>query len=91
MIENGTQVQPGDVVVRLENKEIEEYLHERTKFAHLSRDAAIGFRADATRAGIAINEYLEGRFRTQLMTLEKDLAIGQEPVSYTHLTLPTKA
>lgn len=78
VIENGTQVQPGDVVVRLENKEIEDYLHERTKFAHLSRDAAIGFRADATRAGIAINEYLEGRFRTQLMTLEKDLAIGQE-------------
>ena len=64
-------------MVRLENKKIEDYLHERTKFAHLSRDAAVGFRAQATRAGLAISEYLEGRYRTELMTLEKDLAITE--------------
>lgn len=78
VIENGTQVQPGDELVRLENKQIEDHLHERTKFAHLSRDAAIGFRAQATRAGLAISEYLEGRYRTELMTLEKDLAIAEQ-------------
>lgn len=78
VIESGTQVQAGDELVRLENKQIEEYLHERTKYAYLSKDAAIGFRAEATRAGLAISEYQEGRFRTQLMGLEKDLAIAEE-------------
>ena len=77
VIDSGTRVQAGDELVRLENKQIEDYLHERTKYAHLSRDAAIGFRAQATRSGLAISEYLEGRYRTQLMTLEKDLAISE--------------
>ena len=81
VIDNGSEVEPGDELVRLENKQIEEFLHERTKFAFLSRDAAIGFRADATRSGLAISEYLEGRFRTELMTLEKDLAIAEERLS----------
>ena len=78
VIESGTEVEAGDELVRLENKQIEDHLHERRKFAHLSRDSAVGFRADATRAGLAISEYLEGRFRTQLMSLEKDLAIAEE-------------
>lgn len=78
VIESGTVVQEGDELVRLENKQIEDFLHERTKYAFLSRDAAIGFRAQATRAGLAISEYLEGRFPTQLMTLEKDLAVAEE-------------
>ena len=80
VIENGTHVKPGDVLVRLENKQIEDYLHERTKYAYLSKDAAIGFRAEATRAGLAIKEYLEGRYLTELMTLEKDLAIAEANV-----------
>ena len=29
------------------------------------------------RAELAIPEYLEGRYRSQLMTLEKDLAIAE--------------
>lgn len=78
VIENGAEVEVGDELIRLENKLIEDYLYERTKFAHLSLDAAIGFRAEATRAGIAIQEYLEGQYLTSLMTLEKDLAIANE-------------
>ncbi len=78
VIESGTEVKAGDELVSLENKQIQDFLHERTKYAHLSRDAAVGFRAHATRAGLAISEYLEGRYRTQLMTLEKDLAIAEE-------------
>lgn len=75
VIESGTVVKAGDELVRLENKQIEDYLHERTKYVYLSRDAAVGFRAHANRAELAISEYLEGRYRTELMTLEKDLAI----------------
>ena len=47
VIENGAEVEVGDELIRLENKLIEDYLYERTKFAHLSLDAAIGFRAEA--------------------------------------------
>lgn len=78
VVESGTEVKAGDELIRLENKQIEEYLYERTKFAALSKDASIGFRAHATRAGLAISEYVEGRYRTELMTLEKDLAIAEE-------------
>jgi len=78
VIDSGTQVQPGDELVRLENKQIEEYLHERTKFAFLSRDAAITAQADVRRAELAISEYLEGRYRTELMRLQQNLAVAEE-------------
>ncbi|MEO2016411.1 MAG: HlyD family efflux transporter periplasmic adaptor subunit [Fuerstiella sp.] len=77
VIESGTEVKAGDELIRLGNKQIEEYLHERTKFAHLSRDSAITSRAQATRAGIALSVYKEGTFLTQLMTLKKDEAIAE--------------
>ena len=77
VIESGTNVEAGDELIRLENKQIEEYLHERTKFAHLSRDAAITFRAQEKSAGGAISVYQEGTYRTELMTLEKELAIAE--------------
>ena len=68
----------GDELVQLENKQVEDYLYERTKYANLSRDAAIGFRAEAKRDEIAIQQYLEGEYRTQLMTMEKELSIAEE-------------
>ncbi len=77
VIESGTHVEAGDELVRLENKQIEEYLHERTKFAHLSRDSAITFRAQAKSAGVAISVYKEGTYRTELMRLEKELAVAE--------------
>jgi len=78
VIESGVEVKKGDELIRLENKQIEDFVHERTKFAYLSEDAAIGARAQANRAELAIQEYLEGRYITELMTLEKDLAIAEE-------------
>jgi len=78
VIKNGTWVEAGDELVTLENKAIEEYLHERTKFAHLSKDAAIGFRADATVTGLAISKYLEGEFRTQKLKFQKALAFASQ-------------
>ena len=51
--------------------------NERTKYAHWSRSAAERSTADVVRSELAISEYLEGRYRTELMGLEKDLAITQ--------------
>ena len=77
VIEGGTEVKPGDELVRLDTLVIEDAISERTKYAHWSRSAAERSKADVARAELAISEYLEGRYRSQLMTLEKDLAIAE--------------
>ncbi len=78
VVENGVQVKKGDELVRLENKEIEDFLHERTKYAHLSLDAAIGFRSTAKVAGIRVKQYLEGQFVTEVKAKEKELAVANQ-------------
>jgi multidrug efflux pump subunit AcrA (membrane-fusion protein) len=78
VVKNGTRVKAGDELVTLENKAIEEYLHERTKYAHLSKDAAIGFRAEATVKGLAIAQYLEGTFQSQKLKAQKGLVFAKQ-------------
>ncbi len=77
VIEGGAIVKPGDDLVRLDTLALEDAIAERTKFAHATRSGAERFRADVARAELAIPEYLEGRYRSQMMTLEKDLAIAE--------------
>lgn len=77
VVEGGTEVEPGDDLVRLDTLAIEDAIAERTKYAHLTRSGAERARADVAAAELAISEYLEGRYRSELMTLEKDLAIAE--------------
>ncbi len=77
VIESGTVVEPGDELVRLDTLFIEEEISERTKFAHLAKSATARSEADVVRAELAISEYLEGRFVSELATLEKDVAIAE--------------
>ncbi len=77
VIEGGTQVKPGDELVRLDTLALEDAISERTKYAQLTRSGAQRAKANVARAQLAIPEYLQGRYRSQLMTLEKDLAIAQ--------------
>lgn len=77
VIENGTIVKPGDVLVRLDTLVIEDAINERSKYAHWSRSAADGSEARVARSKLAIKEYEEGRFVTQLMEFEKQLAMAE--------------
>ncbi len=77
VVESGSVVKPGDELVRLDTLAIEDAIAERTKYAHLTRSGAERAKANVARAELAIPEYLEGRYRSQLMTLEKDLAIAE--------------
>ena len=77
VIEGGTVVKPGDELVRLDTLAIEDAINERTKYALWTRSGAERARADVARAELAIPEYLEGTYQSQLMTLEKDLAIRE--------------
>jgi len=77
VIESGTHVEPGDELVRLDTLAIEDAIAERTKYAHWSRSSAERSAANVVRSELAISEYLEGRYRTELMALEKDLTIAK--------------
>ncbi|MHC4326743.1 MAG: efflux RND transporter periplasmic adaptor subunit [Planctomycetota bacterium] len=77
VIESGTEVKAGDELVRLETLEYEDRLSEMSKYYHSTKSGAERSRADVARAELAIPEYLEGRYRSQLMTLQKDLAITE--------------
>lgn len=80
VIETGTIVEAGDELLRLETLLIEEEINERTKFAHLADSQVARSQADVARAKIAISEYLEGRFVSELATLQKNLAIAESNV-----------
>ena len=77
VVENGSTVQEGDDLVRLDTLAIEDIINERSKFAHWSQSGAESARATARRSKLAINQYLEGTFVSELKNLEKDLAIAQ--------------
>ncbi|TKJ36300.1 MAG: hypothetical protein CEE38_12870 [Planctomycetes bacterium B3_Pla] len=77
VIESGSVVKPGDELVRLDTLVIEDAIAERTKYAYWTKSGAERARADVARAELAIPEYMEGRYRSQLMTLEKDLTIAR--------------
>ncbi len=77
VIESGTEVKPGDELVRLETLLIEEEISERIKFVHLSRSAAARSAADVARARLAISEYVEGRYVTELATRKKEVAVAE--------------
>ena len=77
VIDSGTVVEPGDELVRLDTLFIEEQIDERTKYALWSRSAAEWSKANVARAELAVSEYEQGRFVSELMNLEKKLATAE--------------
>jgi HlyD family secretion protein len=77
VIESGSEVKPGDVLVRLATLDYEDRLTEVSKWVYSSQSGLARSSANTKRAQLAVSEYLEGRYRTQLMTLQKDLAIAE--------------
>ena len=77
VVESGSEVKPGDVLVRLATLDYEDRLNQVSKWVHSSRANLARSTANMKRAQLAVSEYLEGRYRTQLMTLQKDLAIAE--------------
>ena len=77
VIEGGSEVKPGDVLVRFATLAYEDRINAVSRWYHGARSSLERARADLARAELAISEYLEGRYRTELMTLEKDLAVAE--------------
>lgn len=78
VIEPGTTVEEGEVLMRLDTLAIEDSINERSKYALWSQSGAEQAGANARRARLAIDEYLEGRFVVQKKTLEKELAVAEQ-------------
>ena len=75
VIENGAYVKKGDLLLTLDSLYIDEQISERSKYAHWSRSGAEHWRATATKRQLAIQEYLEGRFVTEVMGKELELVV----------------
>ena len=77
VIESGSKVEPGDILVRLATLAYEDRLNQVSKWVYSSRANLARSSANKKRAQLAVSEYLEERYRTQLMTLQKDQAIAE--------------
>ena len=77
VVESGTVVKPGDELVRLDSLFIEEQINERTKYAHWCRSSAERSKANVASSELAVSEYEQGRYVSQLLTLEKELAVDE--------------
>ncbi|MFP6588846.1 MAG: hypothetical protein VB814_14435, partial [Pirellulaceae bacterium] len=77
VVESGTYVKKGDIVLTLDTLFIDEQISERSKYAHWSRAGAQHWLSRMTRAKLSIPEYLEGRYVARQMEMKKDLAIAE--------------
>lgn len=74
VVPTGTVVQAGQELVRLDTKVIEEQLSLTRTNAYIAQATLAETTANVEKAKIAIEAYEQGRFRSQLQALEKDLA-----------------
>lgn len=80
IVESGTFVEAGDELVRLDALFIQEQVDERTKYSNWSQSAADWSATAVARARIAVDEYDQGRYQSELLTLQKDVAIARAAV-----------
>ena len=73
VIPAGTVIEPGDELVRLDTKVIEEQFSLTKTNTFIATATLEQTKANVARAEIAIDAYKEGRFRSQLQALEKEL------------------
>jgi HlyD family secretion protein len=73
VIPAGSVVEPGDELVRLDTKIIEEQVSLTRTNTHIATATLERTKANVARAEIAIDAYEKGRFLSELQQLEKDL------------------
>jgi len=80
VVESGTIVKEGDELLRLDTLQIEEQIHERSKYAHWCKAGEVQLKAHMNRSKLAIKSYLEGEFVEELTDLEKELSLAKSKV-----------
>lgn len=77
VVEAGTQIRPGDVLVRLDTSAIEDSINEQRIAFETAQAAKAAAESEAAVAQINVTEYQEGIFRSEQNTKEKDLVIAE--------------
>ena len=77
IIDSGSIVKPGDVLVRVDTKRIEDSISQHTTESHTSRATLERTKADVAQAEMAEEAYLEGRYKSEKKSLERALKIAQ--------------
>ena len=78
VIEPGTEVQPGDELVRLDQSTIEDNISQQTIAYQTALATYAQSESDVAVAKISITEYLEGTFRSEQKTAQSNVAIAEE-------------
>ena len=78
VIPGGTIVQPGDELVRLDTKVVEEAYSLTKTNTHIATATLARTTADVAKAEIAIDAYIKGRYRTQKKLLGTQLEIAKK-------------
>ena len=77
VIESGSVVKKGDVLLEMDTLFIEEQIDERTKYANWSRSSAERSAAQVARSELAVKEYEQGRYVSEVMAKKTELAIAE--------------
>lgn len=77
VVPDGTIVNPGDELVRLDTKVVEEAYSLTKTNTHIATATLERTRANVAKAEIAIDAYLEGRYRTQKKSLVNQIEIAK--------------
>ncbi len=78
IVEDGTTVEAGDEIVRLDKSNIEDQLNSQKMNFEKANAARIQARGDHGAAELAVNEYQEGTFIEEQKKAEADIRIAQE-------------
>lgn len=77
VVKGGTEVKPGDLLVQLDTKRIEDAISRHSTDAFVAEATFERTKADLGRAELAIDAYLEGTYPTELKALNKKLALAK--------------
>ena len=84
VVDGGTIVEPGDELVLLDTKRLEDEIGKATTDAHSAKADLERSKADVANAEIAIDAYLKGTYLTHLEALEKQLAMAEAEYDTAH-------
>ena len=77
VIPGGTLVEPGDELVRLDTKRIEDAIRLHTTDTYTAQATLERSKANVAQAEIAEAAYLEGRYKTQHQNLQREIKIAK--------------
>ena len=77
IIEAGSEVKEGDILVQLDTKRVEDAISKHTTESHTARATLEESIADLNQSRLAEDAYLEGDYKTRLQQLERQLKVAR--------------